>query len=296
MKVIVLGATGFIGSHLVKDLLKNNYEVYAVIRNSKKIEILPKGTKIIIGDPLQKGEWQEVASQMDAGINLIGETIFKRWTKKYKKKLIDSRVISTKNLIEALRNKTILFNASAIGYYGDRGEEELIEESPAGKGFICELCKIWEKTAFEAEKKSIRVLIGRIGIVLGKNGGMLKVILPIFKAGLGGPLGNGKQWFSWIHIDDVTRAIRFLIENKNLSGIFNFVSPHPVRNKEFTKILSKILKRPAFIPVPVFALKLLYGELGEVIVSSTKVLPVRLLNYGFIFKYSQLENALKSII
>ncbi|RKX57039.1 MAG: TIGR01777 family protein [Thermodesulfobacteriota bacterium] len=296
MKVIVLGATGFIGSHLVKDLLKNNYEVYAVIRNPKKIEILPKGTKIIIGDPLQKGEWQEVASQMDAGINLIGETIFKRWTKKYKKKLIDSRVISTKNLIEALRNKTILFNASAIGYYGDRGEEELIEESPAGKGFICELCKIWEKTAFEAEKKSIRVLIGRIGIVLGKNGGMLKVILPIFKAGLGGPLGNGKQWFSWIHIDDVTRAIRFLIENKNLSGIFNFVSPHPVRNKEFTKILSKILKRPAFIPVPVFALKLLYGELGEVIVSSTKVLPVRLLNHGFIFKYSQLENALKSII
>lgn len=296
MKVIVLGATGFIGSYLVKDLLKNNYEVYAVIRNPKKVEILPKGTKIILGDPLQKGEWQELASQMDVGINLVGETIFKRWTEKYKKKLIDSRVISTKNLIEALKNEAILFNASAIGYYGDRGEEELTEESSAGKGFICELCKIWEETAFEAEKKGIRVLIGRIGIVLGKNGGMLKAILPIFKAGLGGPLGNGKQWFSWIHIDDVTRAIRFLIENKNLSGIFNFVSPHPVRNKEFTKILSKILKRPAFIPVPVFVLKLLYNELGKVIVSSTKVLPARLINHGFIFKYPQLENALKSII
>lgn len=293
MKIFLLGGTGFIGSQLIRDFLKEDFKIFVLSRNSKKVEKLPKSVEVIFGDPMQEGDWQEVVKNCDFVINLVGETIFHRWDKDYKKKLWNSRIVSTKNTVKALRKGAILFNASAVGYYGDQGEKELTEESPPGNMFVSELCKAWEEEAFRAKEKDVKVIVGRFGIVLGPRGGMLKVVLPIFKLGLGGRLGSGKQWFPWIHIEDLSRAILFLFKRKE-EGVFNITSPNPIRNIEFTKILSTILKRPAFFPVPIWVLKLLYGELAEVITASSKVIPQKLIKLGFQFKYSEFSEAVRA--
>lgn len=293
MKVFLMGGTGFIGSILTNFFLDSGWKVILLVRNSSRLrEILP-GVEVVFGDAMKEGEWQEKVSQADLVVNLVGETIFKRWTNEYKKRIWDSRIISTENVVASLRAGQVLFNASAVGYYGDGGEAELTEESPKGKLYVSELCKVWEEKALEGEKKGARVIVGRFGIVLGKGGGMLKTILPFFKLGLGGPLGSGKQWFPWIHIEDLARAVEFLFQRED-RGIFNITAPEPIRNRDMTKIIGKVLRRPTFFPIPKFALRILYGELAEVIMASARVVPQRLLSLGFEFRYPRFEEAFKA--
>ena len=295
MKVFILGGTGFIGQYLTKYYLQRESRVFLLVRSPERIKTLSPKVEIVLGDALKGGDWQKLVPEVDFIINLVGETIFKRWTPEYKKRIWDSRILSTKRVVEALTEKNVLFNASAVGFYGDGGEEELTEESPQGKMFVSELCKAWEEEALKGEKKGARVIIGRFGIVLGRGGGMLSAILPFFKLGLGGRLGSGRQWFPWIHIEDLVRAIDFLYE-KEAKGVFNITAPEPVRNIEMTKIIGRLLKRPTLFPVPKFALKLLYGELAEVIMASARVIPKKLLELGFNFKYPDFESAFKASI
>jgi uncharacterized protein (TIGR01777 family) len=293
MKVFILGGTGFIGGYLTDYYLNKGARVFLLVRNPAKVKTLKPGVEVVFGDALKGGDWQKFIPEMDYIINLVGETIFKRWTPEYKKRIWDSRILSTQRVVEALTERNVLFNASAVGYYGDGGETELTEESPMGDMFVSELCKAWEEEALKGERASARVIVGRFGIVLGKGGGMLSVILPFFKLGLGGRLGSGKQWFPWIHVEDLVRAIDFLYA-KESRGVFNITSPEPLRNRDMTRIMGKILKRPTLFPVPKFALKLLYGELAEVIMASARVIPKRLLELGFTFKYPSFESAFRS--
>ncbi len=291
-KVFLLGGTGFIGKYLISFFLNKGWEVILLVRNPAKIKDLKAGVEVVLGDALKGGNWQEKISEANLVINLVGETIFKRWSPEYKKRIWDSRILSTERVVEGLSKGAVLFNASAVGYYGDGGDAELTEESPKGNLYVSDLCEAWEMTALKGEAKGARVIIGRFGIVLGKGGGMLSVILPFFKAGLGGRLGSGKQWFPWIHLEDLARAIDFLYEREE-GGIFNITSPQPLRNEEMTKIIGKVLKRPTFFPVPKFALKLLYGELADVIMASARVVPKKLLDLGFTFKYPNFEEAFR---
>lgn len=293
-RVFLIGGTGFIGTFITNFFLERGWRVFLLVRNSSKLKKLNPGVEIIFGDPLKEGEWQNLVPHMDLVINLVGETIFKRWTPEYKKRIWDSRILSTERVVSALRAGQVLFNASAVGYYGDRGEEILTENSPKGSLFVSELCDQWEKKALEGERRGARILIGRFGIVLGKGGGILSVILPIFKLGLGGKLGNGKQWFPWVHILDLARAIEFLYEKNGERGIFNITSPAPIRNEDMTKVIGKILRRPTFFTVPTLALKTLYGELTEVIMASARVIPERLLKLGFEYKYTSFEDAFRA--
>lgn len=292
MKVCILGGTGFIGGYLAEYYLNKGAKVFLLVRNPTKVRILKPGVEVVLGDAQRKGDWQKVIPEMDYVINLVGETIFKRWTPDYKKRIWDSRILSTRRVVEALTEKNVFFNASAVGYYGDGGEVELTEESPMGKMWVSDLCKTWEDEALKGEEIGARVIVGRFGIVLGKGGGMLSVILPFFRLGLGGRLGSGKQWFPWIHVEDLVRAIDFLFE-KGARGVFNITAPNPIRNLEMTKIIGKILRRPTIFPVPKFALKLLYGELAEVILASARVIPKKLLEMDFIFKYPSFEEAFR---
>lgn len=293
MKVFILGGTGFIGGYLTEYYLNKGARVFLLVRNPERVKTLKSGVEVVFGEALKGGDWQRLIPEMDYVINLVGETIFKRWTPEYKKRIWDSRILSTRKVVEALTERNVLFNASAVGYYGDGGEVELTEESPVGKMYVSELCKAWEEEALKGEDCGARIIIGRFGIVLGKGGGMLSVILPFFRLGLGGRLGSGKQWFPWIHVEDLVRAIDFLYE-KGERGIFNVTSPEPVQNIEMTRIMGKVLKRPTLFPVPKLALRLLYGELAEVIMASARVIPMRLSELGFTFQYPTFEFAFKA--
>lgn len=295
---LITGATGFIGTKLVENLLANQNQITILSRNKNRAEkIFGKKVKII-------SEISEVSENenIDFIINLAGEPIAqKRWSKNQKEILIKSRVETTQkiiHLIAKLKTKPqLLISASAIGFYGKNGEEELVENSPAKNEFTNQLCKEWEKAALEAEKFGTRICIIRLGIVLGKNGGALAKMLPAFKFGLGGKIASGQQFMSWVHIEDVIGAINFLTKNQNLSGVFNLTAPQPQRNCDFTKILAKKLKRPAFLNMPSLAIKILFGEMGETLLSNgQKVLPKNLIQNGFEFKYQNLNQALEEVL
>ncbi|AEH22711.1 domain of unknown function DUF1731 [Thermodesulfobacterium geofontis OPF15] len=293
-KIFVIGGTGFIGSHLISKLLKEDFEIYVLARNKEKAKKIPSPCKVVFGDPTKEGDWQTQLNTADIVINLAGQNIFSRWNENYKKLILESRVKSTENIVSSLKNGAFLINAGAIGYYGDKGETLVTEDSSPGDDFLAKVCIEWEKSALKAKEKRGKVIITRFGIVLGK-GGMLSKILPIFKWGLGGTLGKGNQWFSWIHIDDLVSAILFLIKNEK-EGIYNFVSPNPVTNKEFTKTLGNILKRPTFFRVPIFVMKLFFGEVANAITSSIKAYPKNLLSAGFNFKFENIKSALENLI
>jgi len=297
-RVFVVGATGFIGRHLVEALLEEGYEVWALVRSPYKIMCLPEKVRPVLGEAHKPGPWQEEASKCEIGINLAGASIFHRWTEEYKRLILDSRVLSTRFLGEALvqGRGQVFFSASAIGYYGDTGEEEVDETYPPGKDFLAQVCVSWEAEALKWQSQGLRVCVGRLGIVLGPDGGALRRMLPAFKLGLGGPLGNGHQWFPWIHMKDVVSAIIFLIRHEKASGPFNIVAPEVVRQKEFVRTLGRLLRRPAVIPLSVRLLKLFFGELAEALTTSCKAQPQNLLALGFKFAYPHLEKALKDLL
>lgn len=281
MKIAITGGTGFIGRHLAEYFKAANNELLFIGRKMLALSAAELAAEIL---------------GCDVVINLAGEPVVGRWTKTKKEKILSSRIQTTRKLTEAvnmLSSKPGLFiSASAIGIYNDK---QIHDESSLnfGNDYLAEVCNLWENET-DALSKDVRKVIIRIGLVLGKDGGTLQKILPLFRLGLGGKIGSGRQMMSWIHIDDVVSAINFLIKN-NISGIVNLTAPKPVINFEFTKKLSRELKRPAIFPVPVFALKLLFGEGAGVITQSSNVVPKRLLDAGFAFKFGTVESAFAEI-
>ena len=290
------GGTGFIGTRLIKILKKNNHEVLVLSRKSKK-----KKPSVHIINTL--GEVKPNQS-IDVIINLAGAPIDKRWSASYKNKLIDSRVDTTKALIQWMKQRNeqpkpkVFISASAIGYYGAQDATELHEfSSSIHDDFTHNLCYQWELAALDAQKVGIRTCIIRLGVVLGKSGGALKKMLPAFRLGLGGRLGSGKQYVSWVHIYDVCHIILFLMDNEHLSGAFNVTAPHAVTNKTLTKSLARVLKRTAHFAMPACIVKLIFGEMGDVLLlKGQNIIPKRLMDAGFKFKFSHINTALKSIL
>jgi uncharacterized protein (TIGR01777 family) len=237
---------------------------------------------------------------MDAVVHLAGETIAGRWTPEKKKRIYESRVQGTHRLVDAIstldERPKVLISASAVGYYDDRGDDVLTEDAPPGGGFLSRVCRDWEREAQRAEELGLRVVRLRFGIVLGPGGGALQTMLPLFKLGLGGPLGSGRQWWSWVHRDDVVGLIELALKNEELSGPANATAPNPIRQREFAKTLGRVLKRPAVLPAPAFALKLTLGEFANELLASTRAIPKRAQELGYRFEYAELEGALCQIL
>lgn len=295
MKIIVSGASGLVGTHLIPTLKAKGHEVYKLVRKTPKNadEIQWDSTRGIIESELAKIE------NFDAVIHLAGDNVGDgSWTEEKKRSIRESRTVGTRVLVESLKKlqnppKTFI-GASAIGFYGNRGDETVTEASAKGEGFFPEVCAEWEAEANKAADFGARVVTPRIGVVLAKDGGALAKMLTPFKLGAGGVVGGGKQWMSWIALDDLIRIFHFALENENVSGAINAAAPNPATNEEFTKTLGGVLNRPTIIPIPEFAVKLLFGEMGEtLLLEGARVLPEKTQNLGFKFDFVKLEDALK---
>jgi len=297
MKILITGGTGFIGKELCHFLLAKIHQLTVLSRNPEKVPTLFGESVTAIGSI----EQLTASDSFDAIINLAGEGIADaRWSKKRKQQLLDSRVNTTKQLIayieKADHKPEVLISGSAVGYYGNSGSKRLNEKSHPHEDFSHQLCSLWESAASDAEKSGVRVCIIRTGLVIGNDGGFLKRMLLPFKLGLGGPIGNGKQWMSWIHRTDFIAIIDKLLESVTLQGIFNATAPEPVTNVEFSKTLGQVLNRPAFIPVPALVLNILLGEMAELLLGGQRVIPVRIEQAGFEFKFKTLNKALGDVL
>lgn len=296
MKVLITGASGLVGTALQSAFAEKGYEMLLASRSEPT-------TANDIRWTVENGFSEpERLEGIDAVVHLAGESVSGlRWTDDKKKAIRDSRVLGTRNLVDAISRLNdkpkVLVAASAIGFYGERGDEEVNESSAAGHGFLADVAKEWEGEARRAEDAGIRTVLLRTGIVLSKDGGALGTMLTPFKMGVGGVVGSGKQWMSWISLDDHVAVINFVIENENIRGAVNAVSPDPVTNEEFTKTMGDVLYRPTFIPLPEFVVSMLMGEMGDaLLLTSTKVMPKRLLDGGFEFKYAALKSALEHAV
>ncbi len=302
MKVFITGVTGFVGTHLAKSLLDAGHEVTGIGTRPRQKRIEHERFCYISADATRAGEWQDAVRKSHGAVNLAGASIFKWWTESHKKKMHDSRILTTRNLVEAIPAQTesgkpfTLLSTSAVGYYGDRGNEILTEDSAPADDYLAELSKAWEAEAMHAEKKGARVALMRLGIVLGKKGGAMEKMIPAFRMYVGGPLGDGSQWFPWIHISDLVGAAGFLLEKEDLSGHFNFTAPNPVRNRTLSKTLAALLNRPAFFRTPGFMIKFVLGELGDVMLYSQRVVPERLGEAGYEYTFPDIRSALAAIV
>jgi len=275
--VAITGASGFVGRRVAERLRSQGHEVRAV--------------------SLRAGLSPDALKGANAVINLAGEPVAQRWTAEVRRRIRDSRVEGTRALVEAMRPHPpqVLVSASAIGYYGSRGDEELTEASPAADDFLAQVCVAWEREAQAAEAFGVRVVRLRLGLVLGPGGGLQKM-LPAFRLGIGGPIAGGRHWMSWIQLDDLVALILFMLKESTVRGVFNAVSPHPVTNAEFTRALASALDRPAFMRIPAFALKLLYGQMAGTVLASQRVLPEATLRTGFTFEYPDVFAALRELV
>ena len=297
MKCIVSGGTGFIGRRIVERLLRDIHYVGVWSRRPGA----EKRTAVasFSWDPLQGEPPDDSVNTMDAVIHLAGETVAQRWNAEVKARIRDSRVLGTRRLVDVIarvpHRPKVLVCASAIGIYGDRGDEVLTETSPPGSGFLVDTCRAWEQEADRAAQFGLRVVKLRIGFVLGNAGGALAKMAPAFRAFAGGRLGSGKQWMPWIHAGDVAELFVHAVEN-DVSGVWNATSPNPVTNADFTRQLARAVHRPALFPVPPFALKLAFGELGQRMLDSARVIPEAALRAGFQFRYPELKEALQNLL
>jgi uncharacterized protein (TIGR01777 family) len=298
MKVLITGGLGFVGTQLSIRLLERGHQVTVVDHSPEPHEHTPTEVQYVPGDTTVQGPWQEEVAAQDGVINLAGASIFNRWNDETKKLIYDSRVLTTRNVAEAMPGKegAVLCSTSAVGYYGFRGDEEITEDSIPGEDFLAGVCVDWENEAVKAVDKGIRVATTRFGIVLGKTGGALGQMIPAFKKFVGGPLGSGNQWFSWIHMEDLLNAFMFVFENQDIHGPVNFCSPNPVRNRDLARALGKVLSRPSFLTTPGFMLRLVLGEFGSVLLEGQRVIPAKLLKYGFSFRYPDISEALEDVV
>jgi uncharacterized protein len=298
MRVLITGATGLIGRQISRLLSAEGHQIVVLSRR-------PESARVVSGAsvyPWQMGSPPVQALEgVEAVIHLAGEPVTtSRWSNEQKRRIRDSRVIGTRHLVDAIKSVTdrpkVLVSASAVGFYGDRGEEELDERSAPGKGFLSEVCLEWEREATSAEGLGLRVAVVRVGVVLSPTGGALEKMLPPFRLGIGGRIGNGRHWFPWIHIGDIAGIFKHALTTSGLSGVINGVAPGVVRNEEFTKELAAALHRPVFLPVPEWALRLMIGEMVEVVMASQRIIPRVALDSGYRFHYQALRPALQNLL
>jgi len=298
MHIVVTGASGFIGRRLCDRLLAAGHELHLLGRAPKKG--LPASAAFSTWTPEIGPPPAAALEGADAIIHLAGEPVGQRWTGEVKRRIRSSRVAGTANLVQGLaalqQRPRILLSASAIGYYGERGNEELRETSPAGTGFLADVCREWEAAALAAQPLGLRVVLLRTGVVLGERGGAMERMLPPFRLGVGGRIGSGEHWMSWIHADDAVGLIEFALNEAKITGPLNLTAPEPVTNAQFTSALAHALTRPAILPVPVTALRLLFGEMSEMLTASQRVLPAAALKAGYKFRYPKLGPALASVL
>ena len=296
--ILITGGSGFIGSRLIPVLLDQDYDVTVLTRNPEKTALHFKQ----LVSTIKQLERLNGTDVFDIVINLAGQGITdKRWRQGIKKQLRESRIITTHKLIRYLqaakKKPELLISGSAIGYYGNQGEKLVDESMSRDSSFSSKLCYDWEHEAQQAEVLGIRTCYLRTGIVLGKDGGALSKMLPAFKLGLGGSMGNGRQWMSWVHIDDLIGIILYIINSKDIKGAINGTAPNPVTNKIFSSTLASVLKRPAFLPMPAFVLKLMLGEMAEeLLLAGQRVMPKIILDAGYHFQYADLDNALSEVV
>lgn len=303
MRVAVTGATGLIGSALVRALQARGDEVVALTRDAER-------GRAVLGDQLELQAWPSpqqaspptaALEGADAVVHLLGEPVAQRWTEAAKREIRDSRVLATRSLVAGLaalpdeRRPKLLVSQSATGYYGPRGEEPLDESAPPGEDFLAGVTVSWEREALAAAPGA-RVALTRTGVVLSPSGGALAKMLPPFRLGIGGPVAGGRQYVPWIHLDDVVGALVHCLEDRSASGPLNLTAPHPVTNAELSRTLGRVLHRPAVLPVPGAALRLMYGEMASIILTGQRVIPGRLQELGYAFRYAELEPALRDVL
>jgi uncharacterized protein (TIGR01777 family) len=305
MRVFITGGTGLIGARMIRALRERGDEVVALSRHSDAWQQVGPDVLVLVGDPAQAGDWQNTAAECDAVVNLAGANLFThRWNAAYKQLLRDSRVHSTANVVQALSRSPkradgspkVLVNASAVGFYGPHGDEEITEEGKPGSDLLAQVCRDWESAAHEAESAGVRVVCVRTGVVLDPRGGALKQLLTPFKLGAGGPVGSGKQYMSWIHYSDIVGIFLLALDQPDAKGPINGTAPEPVTNRAFAKALGGALGRPSFLPTPAFALKLALGEVADVILTGQRVIPVKAQALGYRFQYHEIGAALRAIV
>jgi uncharacterized protein (TIGR01777 family) len=300
MNILVTGATGFIGSRLCELLHEAGYGMSALSRHPASARRrVPSLDRVFPWNSVDAPPPAEALDRVHGVIHLAGERINGPWSPAKKRAIVDSRVLGTHHLVEGIKaldvRPKVLISASAIGYYGDRGEEELTEDASPGTNFLARICHAWEQEAGHARGLGLRVVHLRTGIVLGSDGGALKTLSPLFKMGLGGPLGSGRQWWSWIHREDLVHLILHILE-RPMSGPVNATAPDPVRQKAFSRTLGRVLRRPAFLPAPSWMLKLVLGEFSSELLSSRRVLPQSARETGYAFRFPTLESSLRDIL
>jgi uncharacterized protein len=306
MRIFVTGATGLIGRRLVRRLHERGDQAVILTRRAGHArELFGNNAIVVEGDPIRPGPWMDAVADCDAAIHLAGENVFaRRWNADFQKLLHDSRILSTQHVVEALRRRPlradgqakVLVNASAIGYYGPHGDEEMTEESAPGSDFLAQLCIDWEQATRAAESVGIRVAMVRVGVVLDKEGGALAKMLTPFRLFAGGPVGSGRQWMSWVHYDDLINLFLFAADNIQTRGALNGTAPNPVTNREFSKALGRVLHRPSFVWTPQLALRVVLGEVADIVATGQRVLPKRALDLGYSFQYPMLDAALAHIL
>lgn len=293
MQIVVAGGTGFLGQPVVSELLRRGHSVDVLTRSAARVAL---GSPLV-WDGRSQGPWAATVAEADAVINLAGENIGEsRWTDERKRRLVSSRLEPTRAIVEALHSNPTkaraLVNVSAVGIYGVRGDEVLDESSPHGEGFLADLVKRWEAAARQADAIA-RVVIPRLGVVLGPGGGALEKMALPFRFGAGGPIASGRQWMSWISRDDAIRLFVHAVESEAMQGVYNATAPEPVRNRDFAKALGRALHRPALVPVPAFALRAMFGELADqLLIGGQRVVPKRALDEGFVFETPAIDGAL----
>ncbi|MBE9239074.1 TIGR01777 family protein [Anabaena aphanizomenioides LEGE 00250] len=305
MKVAITGATGFVGSRLVKRLQEEGNRVLVLSRNTNSAhKVFPSqafpNVEIRAYTPGVSGAWQDAVAGCDGVVNLAGEPIAEeRWTAERKQAILNSRKLGTQKVVEAIATAnpkpSVLVNASAIGYYGTSETATFEENSPSGQDFLAQVCQEWEAEAQKATNAGVRLVILRFGIVLGHGGALGKMITP-FKLFAGGPIGSGRQWFSWIHIDDIVNLIIQALTQPKMQGVYNATAPNPVRMSELSNTMGQVMNRPSWLPVPGFALDALLGDGAIVVLEGQKVLPQRTQASGFNYQYPNLQSALKEIL
>jgi len=302
MTVVVAGGTGFIGSAVVTRLVEAGRRVVVLSRNPERFRNgLHPSLQFTPWDGRTMGPWTSSVEGAEAVINLVGEPIaVKRWTDAQKRRISSSRLDATRAIVEAIRHASakpsVLVNASAVGFYGDTGDDLVDEDRPKGSGFLADLCERWEHEAKKVETLGLRSVLLRFGVVLGENGGALQKLLPPFKWFIGGPIGTGKQWLPWIHREDVLRVILFALEQPAVSGPVNVVAPDPVTMREFCDALGRALNRPSWLPIPGFALRIAFAEIADMLLTGQRLVPSVLHRAGYSFRYPNLLTALESLV
>ena len=298
MEITITGGTGFLGKQLIASLVSAQHSVRVLGRSPKTG--LTRAAQVFLWDALQGDPPPDSLAGATAVVHLAGEPVAQRWTPEAKRRIRETRIQGTRRLVSAFsrmaKPPSVLISASAIGFYGSRGDEVLTESSGPATGFLAEVCRDWEAEADRAEALGVRVVKLRIGVVLGVGGGALAQLLPPFKMFIGGQVGSGEQWMSWIHLDDVIGLIRFAMETPSLEGAVNATAPNPVRNADFTRVLARTLRRPALFTVPAKALTVLFGEMAEMLLGSQRALPAAAERAGYKFSYPDLGPALKNLL